>query len=78
MLELNWYKQHGNRDGKKMNFYVLSSRRSQNKSFDVVHRTRTVSKCTKMQKARAKRVKLFGFLRMQIYDDLDNVVIVIA
>ena len=63
---------------KKMNFYVLSSRRSQNKSFDVVHRTRTVSKCTKVQKARAKRAKLFGFLRMQIYDDLDNVVIVIA
>ena len=41
---------------------LTSSRQLQNRSFHVVERTRTFSKCQKMKNARAKRAKILFFI----------------
>ena len=59
VLELNWNKRLGHKKT-KLNIchrMLTSSTRLQNRSFHVVERTRTSSKCQKMKYARAKRAK---------------------
>ena len=41
---------------------LTSSTQLQNRSFDVVERTRTSPKCQKMKNARAKRAKILFFI----------------
>lgn len=53
----------------------LSSTQMQNRSFLVIHWTRTTSKCAKMKNVRAKRAKV---LNVQICDVLINGVVVVA
>ena len=64
ILELNW-NQHGFRDKtSKLNIchhILTSSTQLQNRSIDVMERTRTSAKCLKMKDARAKRAKLLVF-----------------
>ena len=60
VLELNWNKRLGH---KKTKFNIChhmltSSTQLQNRSFHVVERTRTSTKCQKMKNARAKRAKI--------------------
>ena len=60
VLELNWNKRLGH---KKTKFNIChhmltSSTQLQNRSFHVIERTRTSSKCQKMKYARAKRAKI--------------------
>ena len=60
VLELNWNKRLGH---KKTKFNIChhmltSSTQLQNRSFHVVERTRTSTKCQKMKYARAKRAKI--------------------
>ena len=60
VLELNWNKSLGQKKT-KLNIclhMLTSSTQLQNKSFHVVERTRTSSKCQKMKYARAKRAKI--------------------
>ena len=60
VLELNWNKRLG-RKKTKLNIchhMLTSSTQLQNRSFHVVERTRTSSKCQKMKYARAKRAKI--------------------
>ena len=59
ILELNWNQRLGH-NKTKLNIchhMLTSSTQLQNKSFHVVERTRTSSKCQKMKNSRAKRAK---------------------
>ena len=59
ILELNWNQRLGHKKTKlNICHHMLSSpTQLQNRSFHVVERTRTSSKCQKMKNARAKRTK---------------------
>ena len=59
ILELNWNQRLGHKSIKLniCHHMVTSSTQLQNRSFHVVERTRTSSKCQKMKNARAKRAK---------------------
>ena len=60
ILELNWNQRLGHKRT-KLNIcrhMLTSSTQLQNRSFHVVERTRTSSKCQKMKNARAKRAKI--------------------
>ena len=60
ILELNWNQRLGH-EKTKLNIchhMLTSSTQLQNRSFHVVERTRTSSKCQKMKYARAKRAKI--------------------
>ena len=64
ILELNWNQRLGN-NKTKLNIchhMLTSSTQLQNRSFHVVERTRTSSKCQKMKNARAKRAKILFFI----------------
>ena len=64
ILELNWNQRMGHKKT-KLNLchnMLTSSTQLQNRSFHVVERTRTSSKCQKMRIARAKRVKILFFI----------------
>ena len=64
ILELNWNQRLGQKTT-KLNIchpMLTSSTQLQNRSFHVVERTRTSSKCQKMKNARAKRAKLLFFI----------------
>ena len=59
ILESNWNQRLGHKKS-KLNIFdhvLTSSTQLQNRSFHVVERTRTSSKCQKMKNARAKRAK---------------------
>ena len=60
VLELNWNKRLGHKKTKLniCHHMLTSSAQLQNRSFHVVERTRTSSKCQKMKSARAKRAKI--------------------
>ena len=60
VLELNWNKRLGHKKTKlNISHHMLtSSTQLQNRSFHVVERTRTSSKCHKMKYAGAKRAKI--------------------
>ena len=59
-LELNWNKRLGHKKTKLniCHHMLTSSTQLQNRSFHVVERTRTSSKCQKMKYARAKHAKI--------------------
>ena len=59
ILELNWNQRLGHKKTKLniCHHMLTSSTQLQNRSFLVVERTRTSSKCQKMKNARAKRAK---------------------
>ena len=60
VLELNWNKRLGHKKTKLniCHHMLTSSTQLQNRSFHVVERTRTSSKCQKMKYARAQRAKI--------------------
>ena len=60
VLESNWNKRLGHKKTKLniCHHMLTSSTQLQNRSFHVVERTRTSSKCQKMKYARAKRAKI--------------------
>ena len=60
VLELNWNKRFGHKKTKLniCHHMLTSSTQLQNRSFHLVERTRTSSKCLKMKYARAKRAKI--------------------
>ena len=60
VVELNWNKRLGHKKTKLniCHHMLTSSTQLQNRSFHVVKRTRTSSKCQKMKYARAKRAKI--------------------
>ena len=60
VLELNWNKRLGHKKTKLniCHHILTSSTQLQNRSFHVVERMRTSSKCQKMKYARAKRAKI--------------------
>ena len=64
ILELNWNQRLGHKKTKLKicHHRLTSSTQLQNRSFDVVERTRTSSKCQKLKNARAKRAKLLFFI----------------
>ena len=64
ILELNWNQRFRGKNTKlNISRHLLtSSRQLQNRSFHVVEKTRTSSKCPKMKNARAKRTKLLFFI----------------
>ena len=64
ILELSWNLRLGNKKTKlNICHHVLtSSTQLQNRSFHVVERTRTSTKCQKMKNARAKRAKILFFI----------------
>ena len=64
IMELNLNQSLGHKKTKlKICHHMLtSSKQLQNRSFDVVERTRTSSKCQKMKNARAKRAKILFFI----------------
>ena len=64
IVELNWNQRLGHKKTKlKICHHMLtSSTQQQNRSFQVVERTRTSSKCQKMKYARAKRAKILFFI----------------
>ena len=64
ILELNWNQRLGHKKTKLniCHHRLTSSTQLQNRSFDVVERTRTSSKCQKLKNARAKRAKLLFFI----------------
>ena len=64
ILELNWNQRFwDNKTKLNMCHHMLtSSRQLQNRSFHVVERTRTSSKCQKKKNARAKRAKILFFI----------------
>ena len=59
-MELNWNQRLGHKKTKLniCHHMLTSSIQLQNRSFHVVERTRTSSKCQKMKNARAKRAKI--------------------
>ena len=64
ILKLNWNKRLGHKKTKLniCHHRLSSSTQLQNRSFHVVERTRTSSKCQKMTNARAKRAKILFFI----------------
>ena len=64
ILELNWNQRLGHWRTKfnTCHHMLTSSTQLQNRSFHVVERTRTSSKCQKMKNARAKRAKILYFI----------------
>ena len=64
ILELNWNQRLGNKKTKLniCHHLLTSSTQPQNRSFHVVERTRTSTKCKKMKNARAKRAKILFFI----------------
>ena len=64
ILELNWNQRFGHKKTKLniCHHMFTSSTHLQNWSFHVVERTRTSSKCQKMEYARAKRTKILFFI----------------
>ena len=62
--ELNWNQRLRHKKTKLNNCHhmLTSSTQLQNRSFHVVERTRTSSKCQKMKNARAKRAKILFFI----------------
>ena len=64
ILELNWNQRLGNKMTKLSicHHMLTSSTQLQNRSFHVVERTRTSTKCQKMKNARAKRAKILFFI----------------
>ena len=64
ILELNWNQRLGHKKTKLniCHHMLTSSTQLQNRSFHVVERTRTSSKCQKMKNARAKRTKTLFFI----------------
>ena len=64
ILELNWNQRLGHKRTKLniCHHLLTSSTQLQNRSFHVVERTRTSSKCQKMKSARAKRAKILFFI----------------
>ena len=64
ILELNWNQRLGHKRTKLniCHHMLTSSTRLQNRSFHVVERTRTSTKCQKMKNARAKRAKILFFI----------------
>ena len=63
VLELIWNQRLGHKTKLKICHHMLtSSTQLQNRSFHVVERTRTSSKCQKMKYARAKRAKILFFM----------------
>ena len=64
ILELNWNQRLGHKKTKLniCHHMLTSSTQLQNRSFDVVERTRTSSKCQKLKNARAKRAKILFFI----------------
>ena len=60
ILELNWNQRLGHKKSKLniCHYMLTSSTQLQSRSFHVVERTRTSSKCQKMKNARAKRAKI--------------------
>ena len=64
ILELNWNQRLGHRKTKLniCHHMPTSSTQLQNRSFHVVERTRTSTKCQKMKNARAKRAKILFFI----------------
>ena len=81
ILELNWNQRLGHERTKLNICYRMlkSSTQLQKRSFHVVERTRTSTKCQKMKNARAKRAKiLFSLSIMQICGVFVAVVVVVA
>ena len=64
ILKLKWNQRLGHKKTKLniCHHMLTSSTQLQNRSFHVVERTRTSSKCQKMKNARAKRAKLLFFI----------------
>ena len=64
ILELNWNQRLGLQKTKLniCHHMLTSSTQLQNRSFHVVERTRTSSKCQKKKNARAKRAKILFFI----------------
>ena len=64
ILELNWNKRLGHEKAKLniCHHTLTSSTQLQNRSFHVVERTRTSTKCQKMKNARAKRAIILFFI----------------
>ena len=64
ILELNWNQRLGHKRTKLniCHHMLTSPTQLQNRSFHVVERTRTSTKCQKMKNARAKRAKLLFFI----------------
>ena len=64
ILELNWNQRLGHKKTKlNICHHMLTlSTQLQNRSFHVVERTRTSTKCQKMKNARAKRTKILFFI----------------
>ena len=64
VLELNWNKRLGHKKTKLniCHHMLTSSTQLQNRSFHVVERTRTSSKCQKIKYVRAKRAKILFFI----------------
>ena len=64
ILELNWNQRLGQKRTKLniCHHMLTSSRQLQNRSFHVVERTRTSSKCQNLKNARAKRAKILFFI----------------
>ena len=64
VLELNWNQRWGHKKIKIniCHHMLTSSTQLQNRSFHVVERTRTSSKCQKMRNAGAKRAKILFFI----------------
>ena len=62
--ELNWNQRLRHKKTKLNNCHhmLTSSTQLLNRSFHVVERTRTFSKCQKMKNARAKRAKILFFI----------------
>ena len=80
VLELNWNQRLGHKRAKLniCHHMLTSSTQLQNRSFHVVERTRTSSKCQKMKNARAKRAKILSVSNMQICGVFVAVVVVVA
>ena len=64
ILELNWNRRLGQDKIEHLSSYahVASSTQLQKRSFHVIERTRTSSKCQKMKNAPAKRAKILFFI----------------
>ena len=64
ILELNWNQRLGQDKIEHLSSYahVTSSTQLQKRSFHVIERTRTSSKCEKVKNARAKRAKILFFI----------------
>ena len=78
VLELNWNKHLGHKKTKLniCHHMLTSSTQLQNRSFHVVERTKTASKCQKMKNTCAKI--LFPMSNMQICGVFVAVVVVVA